>query len=219
MSPSHVSSLRVSHYVYSHSFNSKSEWQKAKPARGTGVRLQWDPCHNPRGHKHPARRAIQLGLAANVVQNLWNTPACILGIQDITAFVTAQKRKIDGGTWRTDTGFVTPREKPYPLSQQLAAKICASTISMKDARDAKLSIRERETAPRKKKVPRMHVCEPWLHHLASGAKTHEGRVFKGIWRTLQPGIYIRYRLNLNRTKRSRQRLGNRLIYLCDIASR
>lgn len=174
------------------SFDSRSEWAKAKPARGTGVRLQWDPCHDPLGHKHPARRAIQLGLAASVVATLWNTRECILGIQDITAFVAAQKRKIDAGTWRTDGGFVTPTEKPYPLSASLAARICTSTVSLQDARAVKLSVRERENASRKKKkkVPRMHVCEPYLHFLASGVKTHEGRVFKGTWRTLQPGDVI-----------------------------
>eukprot|EP00930_Biecheleria_cincta_P082510 TRINITY_DN7222_c0_g2_i2.p1 TRINITY_DN7222_c0_g2~~TRINITY_DN7222_c0_g2_i2.p1 ORF type:complete len:320 (+),score=45.12 TRINITY_DN7222_c0_g2_i2:74-1033(+) len=37
------------------------------------------------------------------------------------------------------------------------------------------------------KVPTVRIDEPWLSWLISGAKTHEGRVFRGMWAKLAKG--------------------------------
>ena len=75
-------------------FKDQKDWQKAKPAKGTGVQLQWDPDHTPVGGNQ-VRRAIQLGITREPVQRIWNTAACIRGIMDITPFVAEQRRKIE----------------------------------------------------------------------------------------------------------------------------
>eukprot|EP01047_Picozoa_sp_COSAG01_P006103 COSAG01_NODE_218_length_21548_cov_7.916919_4_plen_489_part_00 len=75
-------------------FESREEWQKAKPAKGKGVRLQWDPDHTPVGGKQE-RHAIQLGMTTDVVERIWNRESCIKCIHDITPFVEEQRRKIE----------------------------------------------------------------------------------------------------------------------------
>ncbi|SEO53827.1 protein of unknown function [Mucilaginibacter gossypiicola] len=58
------------------------------------VRLQWDPDHDPYGHKQE-RRAIQLGLKGNVLENFGKKQ--ITRIEDITDFVKQQKQLLDAG--------------------------------------------------------------------------------------------------------------------------
>merc|ERR1712086_233256 len=36
-------------------------------------------------------------------------------------------------------------------------------------------------------ISNVHISEPWLTHIVSGAKTHEGRVFRGHWASLKVG--------------------------------
>lgn len=37
---------------------------------------------------------------------------------------------------------------------------------------------------------RKHIAEPWLSHIVSGAKSHEGRIARGFWAKLAPGDRI-----------------------------
>ena len=55
-------------------------------AEGT-VRLQWDPDHFPNGHRHPYRRAVQLGLKRIGSFSNGEDIACI---QDISEYVRAR---------------------------------------------------------------------------------------------------------------------------------
>jgi len=72
------------------------------------VRLQWDPDHDPRGGNQE-RRAIQLGLAGDVLRNFAQN--WIVSIEDITAFVAAQRAKINDYA-----NLITPREEVYPVT-------------------------------------------------------------------------------------------------------
>lgn len=58
------------------------------------VRLQWDPDHDPYGHKQE-RRAIQLGLKGTTLENFGKNQ--ITRIEDITDFVKQQKSLVDSG--------------------------------------------------------------------------------------------------------------------------
>ncbi|SDI83373.1 DUF4291 domain-containing protein [Mucilaginibacter sp. P25] len=58
------------------------------------VRLQWDPDHDPYGHKQE-RRAIQLGLKGGLLENFGKKQ--IIRIEDITGFVKQQKSLLDSG--------------------------------------------------------------------------------------------------------------------------
>ena len=92
---------------------SREEWQR-QVARSS-VRLQWDPDHNPTGGKLE-RRAIQLGLRGETLAQYardW-----ITAVEDITAFVHAQKRHVEAGDL---SQLETPREEVYPPSSRLAA--------------------------------------------------------------------------------------------------
>lgn len=76
--------------IYSTPENWKSEMGKAQ------VRIQWDPDHHPNGEKLE-RRAIQIGIKGELLQKF--ATEWIISIEDITAFVREQKRRIDGGLW------------------------------------------------------------------------------------------------------------------------
>lgn len=39
-------------------------------------------------------------------------------------------------------------------------------------------------------VPHCHIAEPWLSHIVSGTKTHEGRVHRGLWARLVRGDLV-----------------------------
>jgi hypothetical protein len=131
-------------------FTTNDEWKAAKPEKGHGVQMQWDPDHSPCGGKLE-RRAIQLGLSPHVQQTLFNTEHCIRRIDDITEFVSEQRaRLIAGGggagvgektkgnaerqdtsatefSWRVDTEFVLPTERPYVVRNvELASMVCVT---------------------------------------------------------------------------------------------
>jgi len=73
-------------------YNSREEWQADLDTKE--VRLQWDPDHDPYGHKEE-RRAIQLGLKGGVLENFGKKQ--IIRIEDITSFVKQQKSLLDSG--------------------------------------------------------------------------------------------------------------------------
>ena len=58
------------------------------------VRLQWDPDHDPYGHKEE-RRAIQLGLKGQILEEFGKR--YIKHIEDVTEFVAQQKYLLDDG--------------------------------------------------------------------------------------------------------------------------
>lgn len=74
------------------------------------VRLQWDPDHDPHGHKLE-RRAIQLGLRGTVLRE-FATSWC-LGIEDLSEWVREQHAHVRAG--RLDR-LETPREQVYPVT-------------------------------------------------------------------------------------------------------
>lgn len=75
-------------------FGSQEAWQAAK-AKSEAV-LQWDPDHDYHGFRQE-RRAIQIGIRAALIESLFNTPACIRRIQDISTFVAEQHARIQQG--------------------------------------------------------------------------------------------------------------------------
>ena len=82
------------------------------------VRLQWDPDHDPRGGKQ-ARRAIQLGLAGDVLHQY--AEEWIVSIEDISAFVTEQRAHAESNCF---ANLVTPREEVYPVvNKEIAARL------------------------------------------------------------------------------------------------
>ena len=93
-------------------YGSATEWKEA--AARSQVRLQWDPDHHPSGAK-VERRAIQIGLRGDFLARY--AREWIVGIEDITGFVTEQSLN------RDYTQLVMPREEIYPVSDTLAAQI------------------------------------------------------------------------------------------------
>ena len=121
------------------------------------MRLQWDPDHGPTGEKE-ARRAIQLGMSPRVIQEIWNTPQCILHIADITEFVASLRSKVyfDSGncrdTYNEDLTFRLPAEWPYRLTDHtLARRIMVDDIEAHPAVD--------KSTRNKKKKP---ALVPWV---------------------------------------------------------
>lgn len=96
-------------------YGGEEEWKQA--GSQSEVRSQWDPDHDPSGAKME-RRAIQLGLRGDFLARY--AREWIVGIEDITRFVTDQRRHISPGDY---TQLVTPREEVYPVGGALAARI------------------------------------------------------------------------------------------------
>lgn len=93
-------------------FTRHEEW-RAAVAR-SDVRLQWDPDHDPGGRSIP-RRAVQLGLRGEMLRRYGE--AELLGIEDITDFVTEQRVQLQKGI----ANLLTPVERIYKPSTQTAA--------------------------------------------------------------------------------------------------
>jgi hypothetical protein len=74
------------------------------------VRLQWDPDHDPCGGKQD-RRAIQLGLAGEVIRKFANE--WIINIEDISEFVAEQRKHAKTIDF---AHLLTPREEIYEIS-------------------------------------------------------------------------------------------------------
>lgn len=81
----------------------------------TDVRLQWDPDHDPYGHKE-TRRAIQLGLRNQFLKPFQGD--AILKIEDITDFVKAQ-HQILLSSGIQDLNM--PKETVYPVAETVKA--------------------------------------------------------------------------------------------------
>ena len=87
-------------------YPSQSEWKKA--VANSDVRLQWDPDHNPLGHKCE-RRAIQLGLRGDMLKEY--SRDAIIEIIDISDFVQQQQTNVHSDFH----DLVTPRETTYAI--------------------------------------------------------------------------------------------------------
>lgn len=95
-------------------FDSKEAWQLA--IQDSEVRLQWDPDHDPFGAP-VARRAIQLGLRGDTLAEF--ATDAVLRVEDMTAFVHAQRANVEGGCER----LLLPRERVYVPGQAAARRI------------------------------------------------------------------------------------------------
>jgi hypothetical protein len=102
------------HSSYQPEVYGSDEGWKARLAESQ-VRLQWDPDHDPAGHKQE-RRAIQLGLAGDVLRQY--SQEWIVSIEDISGFVSEQRVNAELDKF---ANLVTPREEGYPVA---AAEIC-----------------------------------------------------------------------------------------------
>lgn len=85
---------------------SHDDWKTA--VEHLDVRLQWDPDHDPLG-RPLGRRAVQLGLRGRALRRYGEE--ALLGIDDITPFVIAQRAHLRDGF----AGLVMPRERVYPM--------------------------------------------------------------------------------------------------------
>ncbi len=95
-------------------YGEREQWQRA--VKTSDVRLQWDPDHNPTGHK-VERRAIQLGLSGETLEKY--TRDWIVRIEDVTPFVRAQHQHVlDSALDRLET----PREEVYPVADRDVAR-------------------------------------------------------------------------------------------------
>jgi hypothetical protein len=85
-------------------YDSHESWAAAV-ARST-VRLQWDPDHDPHGHRQE-RRAIQLGLRGDMLKRMGTES--LLEVQDISVLVSEQRQRL-----AVDVGQLElPRERVY----------------------------------------------------------------------------------------------------------
>lgn len=94
-------------------YSTHEEWEQA--VARSDVRLQWDPDHNPSGHK-VERRAIQLGLRGEMLARY--AREWVIHIQDISDFVAEQHAHARTPFDR----LLTPREEVYPVADPEVAQ-------------------------------------------------------------------------------------------------
>ena len=102
-------------------YASFNDWNTHK--NQTDVRLQWDPDHNPLGHKL-ARRAVQLGLKGRMLERLNQN---IVSICDLSSHVSTQKdiAKTESN-WTT---LLVPKERVYsPACRQASGNVLIDAI-------------------------------------------------------------------------------------------
>jgi len=89
----------------------------------SGVRLQWDPDHDPKGNC-VERRAVQLGLRGRMLRRFGEEE--ILSIGDITPFVVEQHSVLG----KSPRDLVIPSERIYtPSHSQAAANVGLDTFN------------------------------------------------------------------------------------------
>lgn len=115
-------------------YGERSAWQQA--VKTSDVRLQWDPDHEPHGHK-VERRAVQLGLSGKTLERY--AREWIVRIEDVTGFVRAQHRHVlDHALDRLET----PREEVYPVADRdVAARLGVSPTERPPAMSGRPSSR------------------------------------------------------------------------------
>ena len=92
-------------------FVSQGHWKRE--VAQSEARLQWDPDHDPRGHKC-GRRAVQLGLRGALLRRFVDEA---LAIEDISEFVAEQRSRAHGN-WNE---LMVPRERVYPVENAQTA--------------------------------------------------------------------------------------------------
>lgn len=93
-------------------YSNQVEWKKA--VESSNVRLQWDPDHDPYGHKLD-RRAIQLGLRNDFLEPFKGNG--ILKIENISEFVNEQRAHVTNDELNK---LMTPEESVYqPLNEEI----------------------------------------------------------------------------------------------------
>ncbi len=95
-------------------FSTRSAWATA--INQSEVRIQWDPDHDPHGHR-VARRALQIGLRRTALAAFGQQE--LLEVQDLSAFVAEQRRDL------AEQGIATlrtPQERVYPLTNPALTK-------------------------------------------------------------------------------------------------
>lgn len=98
------------------SYESREQWQSA--VQSSNVRLQWDPDHDPRGVKQE-RRAIQLGLRNDFLLPFKGEG--IVGIEDISDFVSEQRELVNSGNLEK---LLTPLESIYiPMNDKVVSSV------------------------------------------------------------------------------------------------
>lgn len=85
--------------------STRQEWAHA--VKQSNVRLQWDPDHDPVGHK-VTRRAVQLGLRNDAIAEY--ARAAIIEIIDATQLVAQQRIYMQAGDYEL---LATPEERVY----------------------------------------------------------------------------------------------------------
>lgn len=95
-------------------YSGQEAWKQA--VHTSDVRLQWDPDHNPAGHKLE-RRAIQLGLRGEAIRQY--SQEWIISIEDISDFVAEQRQHVVS---RNYEALLTPSESPYPVTDRATAQ-------------------------------------------------------------------------------------------------
>jgi hypothetical protein len=94
---------------------SEADWKRA--VQQSEVRLQWDPDHDPSGHR-VERRAIQLGLRGETLRRYGGE--WLVEIEDVSGFVRKQHAHVVMGDL---AALWTPSERPYPASEEVRRRL------------------------------------------------------------------------------------------------
>lgn len=99
---------------------SEDAWRKTMES--APVRIQWDPEQTVKLTSTPEVRSIQIGLSGDAVQRY--VGEWITGLED----VTAEMQRIRDLALESPAAAEAelPRERPYPITDELAAQIAAT---------------------------------------------------------------------------------------------
>lgn len=112
-------SLGVLSSFKSRVYTSKAEWEAKQ--RGAAVQLQWDPERSLRGQKLEYR-SIQVGIGRSLIQEF--SDDWIVEIKDYSPLVRKLHQLCKSGM-HDKAKKLLPKEKVYPLSQELKNRIGA----------------------------------------------------------------------------------------------
>ncbi|MEV6889402.1 DUF4291 domain-containing protein [Kribbella sp. NPDC051137] len=109
----------LSHYQ-ARFHESEAAWKQS--LSGAPVRIQWDPEQAVTLTPQPQVRSIQIGLSGDAVRRY--VDEWIVGMEDVTAEM--QQVRDLARTSRDAAQAALPAERPYPISDELAARIAAT---------------------------------------------------------------------------------------------
>jgi hypothetical protein len=99
---------------------SEAAWKQSLV--GAPVRIQWDPEQTVTMTARPQVRSIQIGLSGDAVRRYVNE--WIVRLEDVTAEMRQVRELAQTSTEAAEAEL--PAERPYPISDELAAKIAAT---------------------------------------------------------------------------------------------